>query len=258
MTKSIREVFVIIFAPIILMMLVLYFFRGEKDLEVGINPDHPPFEFIKDDNIEGFDVDLIKRLVCKLDKRAKISKVKFSTFAHVLYSGQVDMAISAFSKDSKKAKDIKLFSVPYYTTSFTVITKKEGNVNSLEDLPENSKIGVQTGSIMEKFINKFNTENQASIDVVSNASNADLIEKLKIGEIDGMIVEKAEVSSLIKNAPEFVHFSVPESTKGYERQGYVIGFRKDSDLIEKINKEIEEMKSSGEMDYLLKKWGLAN
>ena len=264
MTKTVRNVFIITFVPIILMMLLMYIFRdklkdttGENEagtvIKVGTSPDYPPFEFIKDGNIEGFDIDLIKILASKVNRRVKIKQIEFSDVVSALDSGKIDIIISAFSADSERAKSM-VFSVPYYTTSFSIITKKEGHIHSFEDLLKNSKVGVQIGSIMEKVVNKFNKDNNAFINVFHHTSNSVLIEQLKAGDIDAMIMERAQAPSFIKDEPSLTYLSVPGSTSAIEGQGYVIGFRKDSKIVANVNKAINEMNASGEMDSLLKKW----
>ena len=264
MTKNIKEVLIITFLPIILMMLALYIFRdklkytsGENEagnvVVVGTSADYPPFAFIKDGNVEGFDIDLIKILASKINRRIKIKQIKFPDIISALNSGEVDIVISALSADPERTKNIA-FSAPYYTTSFSIITKKEGGIHSFKDLLRNSKIGVQTSSIMEEVVNEFKKDNNASIDISSHTSNSVLIEQLKVGDIDAAIVERAQTPNFIKDEPDLTYLSVPEDTDFIKRQSYVIGFRKDSNLIANINKAIDEMNTSGEMDKLLKKW----
>lgn len=263
MTKNVRDVFIITFVPIILMMLAIYIFRDklqdesgenmDNTLIVGTTPDYPPFEFIEDSDIKGFDIDLIKIIASKMGKEARIKRIKFSALVSVLNSNEVDMIISAFSATPERAKSLTP-SAPYYTTSFSIITKKEKNINSLEDLPKGSRVGVQTDSTMQEFIHKFSINRQTSFNVLYNASNASLIEKLKKGDIDAVIVEKVQAPDFVKNAPELVHFPVSKNIKSNEKQSYVIGLKKGSKVVNKVNKIIDEMNTSGEMDKLLKKW----
>lgn len=263
-SKTVREVFLITFIPIILMMLGMYIFRDKLQdttgatgaggtLIIGTDPSNPPFEFIKDGNVQGFDIDLVEIVADRIYRKVKIKQMKSSELIPALHSGEIDVLISAFSIDPEKSENM-IFSVPYYTTSFNIIVRKEGGINSFNDLFENYRIGVQADSIMERFIKKFNKDNNNSIDIMPNASNADLIEKLKIGEIDAMVVERAQVSGFIKDEPNLISISMPETVTMSERQEYVIGFRKDFRFIKRINEKINKMQMDGEMDELLKKW----
>ena len=161
MNKSFKS---LIFGLIALVFVFIIFFvmksqnhdnsTNSDSLIVGVSPDYPPFEFTENGKIVGFDIDFAHELGKVLNKKIELKEMEFSSLIPALNSRKVDMIISSVSKNSERAKNIS-FSIPYYTSAFAIITKKENDVKSIDDF-KNSKIGVQTGSTMESFINHYN------------------------------------------------------------------------------------------------------
>ena len=83
------------------------------ELKVGLNAEYPPFEFLNTQNqITGFDVDLINELGTRLGFEVKLVNMGFDALIPALSTGKINAIISAMSatEQSKKAVD---FSTPY-------------------------------------------------------------------------------------------------------------------------------------------------
>ena len=158
MSNSFKTTFLSALAVIIVLALFFLFKANDKDISinnnnlvVGVSPDYPPFEFTKNGKIVGFDIDLINEIAKTMHMEVKIREMEFSSLIPSLNSGEVDLIISSISKNSDRSKNID-FSKPYYASDFAVIFKDDQNFSSLEDLPNNAKVGVQTGSTMENLL----------------------------------------------------------------------------------------------------------
>lgn len=261
MTDKTKSVIIAAMLPIIFLIGGFFLFKSiAKDaarpyLVVGVSPDYPQFEFIKNHRLVGFDIDLIKRVVHNIGYNIKIEQMSFSSLIPSLESGEVDMIISSLSETEKRAQHIK-FSDPYFTTQFSVITKKEFDVSSLEGLPNNTRIGAQNNSTMKDFISKFKEASQNSIEIVADDSNLVLIEKLELGEIDAVVVEKPQAKSFTTDAEKLTYFDIKEDMLGKTTQSYAIGMRKDSDLVDDVNRELINLNDKGEIPKLIKAWRL--
>lgn len=169
---------------------------------------------------------------------------------------KVDAIISSISNNYQRAHDIS-FSDLYYTSTFAIITAENNKAKTLDDFPKDAKIGVQNGSTMKNIINSYNRFSNKSLKIVSLSSNLILIEKLKLAEIDGLIIENAQAHGFMKNIPELKSQSVKDDLYIDEEENrYVVGFKKDSTLTDEINKGIESLNASAQIEALLKKWNL--
>jgi polar amino acid transport system substrate-binding protein len=259
--KFFTKKIIVLLVAVMSLSLWYFFFQDKRVVDykntliVGVSPDYPPFEFIENEEIVGFDIDLIKALGNEMGKEIEIKDMEFSALIPSLNTGKVDAIISGLSGSDERSGNM-WFSIPYYKSSLSVITKADANITSFEDFPPNSKLGVQTGTTMEWYINEFNKGKDEPIEVMSMGSNFVLIAQLKLGKIDGVIVEKAQSPSFVKNSPNLTFFEVKENQFSENGKSYVIGVKKGSKLIVEINEGIEKLKSNGKMKDLLEKWNL--
>ena len=263
MNKS-YKLAVLAIAAFIVVLAIFLITRLQKNISnsmgdvliVGVSPDYPPFEYTEDGKIVGFDIDFMHMLGEKMGKKIEIKEMEFSSIIPSLNSGKINLIISSLSKNSEREKNIS-FSDPYYTSAFSIITTKDNDVKTLDDFPKNAKIGVQTGSTMESFVNNYNESSDKSLEIVSLGSNFLLLEKLKLGEINALIVEDAQAPNFIKNMPELKSESVEDNVYiDEEENSYAIGVKKGSSFVIEINKNIEDLNTSGQIEELLKKWHL--
>ena len=263
MTKSYKMA-VLAITALIIISIIFFVSKSQKNansvmndaLIVGISPDYPPFEYTEDGKIVGFDVDFIQELGEKIGKKVEIREMEFSSLIPSLNSGKVDVIISSISRTSERVGNVS-FSDPYYTSTFAIIMAKDTDAKTLDDFSKNAKIGVQTGTTMESFANSYNDSSDKSLEIVSLGSNFLLIEKLKLGEINALIVEDAQAPSFIKNIPELKSEPIEDDVYiDEEENSYVVAVKKGSSLVEKINKGIESLNANGQIELLLKKWDL--
>jgi len=263
MTKSYKMA-VLAITAVIIISIIFFVSKSQKNtnsvmndaLIVGISPDYPPFEYTEDGKIIGFDIDFIHELGEKMNKKIEIREMEFSSLIPSLNSDKVDVVISSISKNSEREENVS-FSDPYYTSKFAIIMANDTDAKMLDDFPKNAKIGVQTGTTMESFVNSYNDSSDKPLKIVSMGSNFLLIEKLRLGEIDALIVEDAQAPSFIKNIPKLKSEPIEDDVYiDEEENSYVIGVKKDSNLVDELNKGIESLNADGKIELLLKKWGL--
>lgn len=75
--------------------------------------EYPPFEYIENGEIKGFDIDLAKLIAKELGKEAVFDNMQFSTVLPALNSGQDDVAIATITITEERKKNFD-FSIPYY------------------------------------------------------------------------------------------------------------------------------------------------
>jgi ABC-type amino acid transport substrate-binding protein len=129
-------------------------------------------------------------------------------------------------------------------------------VNSLEEFPSDVRVGVQADSVMESFIRKRNKASQNSMQIVTVNSNGVLIEKLKSGEVDVLIVEKPQARHFAREMEELSYFHIEDDEDENKTQEHKIYLRKDSDLIDAVNHELGNLEDTGETQKLIKIWKL--
>jgi ABC-type amino acid transport substrate-binding protein len=221
--------------------------ESDKILSVGISADYPPFEFIENEKIVGFDVDLANKIAKKLGRELQIQDMKFASIISAVQTGRVDFGISSFTITPKRKKNID-FSIKYYIPKFAMIYRKDTPIVSLKDF--NKKIiAAQIGSTMENFLQD-KLEAVKDFKLISLAKNPFMVEELKFGRVDGVLVEESQAKAFVKKYSNIMTYSL-FGDGGY---GYAIALKKGSSLKPKIDSVIRSLKKSGELKKLEKKW----
>jgi arginine/lysine/histidine transporter system substrate-binding protein len=222
----------------------------KKTLVMATSADYAPFEYIesdKSDEIIGFDVDLAKAIAGKLGYEVEVKDMDFGGLIQALKSGQADFVLSGMTPTEKRKKNVD-FSDIYYSAQHMVISKKENGIATVEDL-EGKTVGVQLGSIQEGKAEEINET--VAIKVENRNRIPELIQELKAGRFDAIIIEDTVAKGYLDKEADLTSFTVSDDP---EEAGSAIAFPKDSDLTEKFNKELQEMKENGELQELIVKW----
>lgn len=207
-----------------------------------------PFEFQdeKTNELAGFDVDLIKAIGKQMGYEVQYQNQSFDGLIPALDSGNIDIAISGMTITSERAQKVN-FSKPYYKSGLTILVKKDDDsIKGFKDLA-GKNIAVQigtTGSMEAKKIP------DAKVREFNSAAEA--IMELKAGGVD------AVVNDMPVNEYYLVQSGGQEAKSVGERltsEDYGIATaKKNTELNEKINKALDELKQNGEYEKIYVKW----
>ena len=222
-------------------------YDAENTLIVGTTADFPPFEFITDGNIVGFDIDLINAVAKDLGMEVLIRDMQFYSLIPSLQNGDIQAVVAGMSYTPERGKEID-FSTPYYFNKFAMLVI--GEHDKIDPIKPGMKIGVQTGTIMHQWIMK----QKIDVEIITMDSNIQLIEDLKSKRLDCVLADDVAAKSVIKASP-YLDLNLI-NLEGVSDAGMSIGLKKDSPLLERINASITKLNENGELAKLKLKWGL--
>ncbi|MDX3904843.1 MAG: ABC transporter substrate-binding protein [Pigmentiphaga sp.] len=119
---------------------------------------YPPFGFVENGKMVGFDIDLGNEVAKRLGVQAKWEKIDFSGLLPALSSKRVDMLITAMTWTPERAQRIT-FSTPYYNSGIAGAYKPGNPVKTPADLAGKT-VAVQIGSAGERFVRELGTAKQ--------------------------------------------------------------------------------------------------
>lgn len=160
---------------------------------LGTNAEYPPFEWVEMKDGEqvylGIDIDLAQLIADKLGVELVVSDQAFNALIPSIQAGKIDMAIASMSYTQERAEQVE-FSEIYFETKnlFAVPAGKEGEYQAVEDFAE-VKIGVLKASVQEQMIKELFPEG----DIVAMNKNGDLIESLKSGRVDAVLMDNVVI-----------------------------------------------------------------
>ena len=222
-------------------------------LTVGTDkPAYPPY-FEDDDptNGKGFESAVAYAVADKLGlaDSVKWTVVPFNS-SYAPGPKKFDFDINQISISPKRAERVD-FSTPYYTAPQAVLalkSSKAASATSLADLAD-AKLGVQVGTTSldaASELIKPTTQPQ-----VFNDSN-DTVRALKAKRVDAIVVDLPTAFYLTAAEVPEAKIAGQFDAPGGDDWGLVLA--KDSELTACVDKALEELKSSGELQEITDKW----
>lgn len=215
---------------------------AQKVYVVGTNAEYPPFEYVENGEIAGFDAEIIKEAAKRMGIEYKWLNTNFDGLIPALQTKKVDIVIAGMSVTPEREKAVN-FSIPYLTSNVAIVTNSKNPIKDMNDLSGKS-YGVELGTTKENSARKID-----GAEVVPFSSTTGALVALKSGKIDGMVLDESVSSKYIEKNPELVLVGVMEG------EPKAAAFNKDDkELMENFSKVLEEMITDGTVAELREKY----
>lgn len=218
-------------------------FAKEK-IYVGTNAEFPPFEYLENGEIKGFDMELVNEIGKILDADIKIVDMAFDGLLPALQMKKVDLVIAGMTANEERMKTVS-FTQPYYTASQVIIVK-EGNdsIKSFNDL-KGKKVGIMLGFTGDMVVSEIEGVKIERF----NAAYAGIM-ALQAGKVEAVVLDSEPAKNYVAQNKGLVLADADA-----EQEEYAIAVRKnDKALLEKVEKALKEIKENGTYDKLLQKY----
>lgn len=233
-------------------------------LKVATNAEFPPFESLdtSTNEVVGFDIDLMKMIAEKIGAEITFENMEFDGVIASIPSDTCDVAISGLTINAKRSKTVD-FSVPYYedTAQILIVNKDDAiftgtTKEELDAQLENKKIGVCSGFTGQAYAQGdeewgFSEIAGADVKIYDNVGLA--VQDLKNGMIDAVIMDDAPAKEAVATAENVNDVKVIDIALTTESYGIAIK-KGNTELKEKIDTAIAELKAAGKIDELKAKW----
>ncbi|CAM3273268.1 cystine ABC transporter substrate-binding protein [Pseudomonas floridensis] len=222
--------------------------KDSGTLSVGLEGTYPPFSFVDENGkLTGFEVELSEALAQKLGVKAKLQTTKWDGILAALESRRLDVVINqvTISEERKKKYD---FSQPYTVSGIQalVLKENEGTIKTAADLT-GKKVGVGLGTNYEQWLK----ENVKGAVIKTYDDDPTKFQDLKAGRIDAILVDRLAALEMINKTGD----SMAVAGEPFSRQESGIALRKgEPELLEAINKAINEMRADGSLTKLSQKY----
>ena len=216
--------------------------KSKGYMTMGTSADFSPFEFLKNGEVTGIDVEIAKKIAEKLGVELKIKDTSFNSLIMELNNEEIDFIVAGFTKTEERAKSVD-FSDSYFTASQKIVVKNGSSIKNPEDI-HGKKVGVQLGTTGDSLCsgNDFKDVQVFRYDKFTEAITA-----LSSGSIDCVVMDGFSADQVVKKNENLC--VIPESLT---EESYCIGIKKGNlGLVEFINKIILEMKQNGEIDKIV-------
>ena len=231
-------------------------------LTMATNAAFPPYEYIEGGKIVGIDAEIAAAIAEKLGMELEIVDTEFDSIIAGVTTGKYDMGMAGMTVTEDRLKSVN-FSETYAKGVQVVIVKEDFEYESYEDFytgfddegnPTGAidvKIGVQQGTTGDIYASDkpekwgFGEEN-----VTRYKTGSDAVQALVAGKVDCVIIDNEPAKNFVAS-----NEGLKILDAAYAEEDYAIAIAKDNeDLLEKINKALDELTKDGTVAKIVEKY----
>ena len=208
---------------------------------------YPPFQFERDGEVVGFDIELMDLVAQELGVEQEVVDTPFETIktGADLNAGKCDVAAAGMTITEERKQGLD-FSVPYFDATQALLAKKGSGITSLETA-KGKKVGSQSATTGEDHVKA------EGIDPVSFESSDAELNGLKSGQVDVIVQDLPVVSEWLKDDANADYEIVANLDTG-EQYGFAVKKDGNDELLATIDEVITTAREDGSYDELYEKW----
>lgn len=223
--------------------------QEQEVLTVAMELAYPPFE-TKDEqgNPSGVSVDFMKDFGEYIGKEIRIENISFDGLIPSLQTGKADMVMSSMTITEERKETVD-FSEPYANALLAVLTNKDSQINSVDDLnQEGKKVAVKTGSTGYLYAQ----EHLKNAEIIALQDESACVMEVSQGKADGFIYDQLTIyrnwqNNLDTTNAVFIPFQDVEPWGIAVKKG-------NTELLDQLNDFIETYREDGGFEELTEKY----
>lgn len=107
--------------------------KKENELVMVTEAGFAPYEYYKDGQIVGVDIDIANDIAKELGKKLVVKDVAFDSIVNELKSGKADFAAAGMSITEERKKQVD-FTIEYTTSNQVVVVRKDSALTNFSDI----------------------------------------------------------------------------------------------------------------------------
>jgi polar amino acid transport system substrate-binding protein len=211
----------------------------------------PPYASIdKDGKVVGFDIEAVEWIAKKMGFTVKHQPIDWDGIIPALLAKKIDFIASGMSATEERAQKVN-FTIPCYTVTQVLVTKKDEKATLAQFLTTGKKIGVQRGTVTAKLVKELAAKPGNKIEVVEYDSTELSMQDLPTGRIDGSGMDSTIAAEMLRKKDAFKLTGTFEA----KPENYAYAVRKeDKDLTDALNQGLKLLMADPFWKELKKKY----
>jgi ABC-type amino acid transport substrate-binding protein len=220
--------------------------------KVAMEPTFPPFDTIDEETQElaGFDVDMMEAIAADQGFELEWVNMGFDGLIPALQAGNIDIIASGMNASEDRREKVD-FSTTYYDSGL-VLAVKAGNtaIKSIDDLTKDMKAGGQIGTTGADLATELYESGKIGEAKIYNGLDVAIMD-IQNGNIDVLINDLPVTKAYMDSKPGTLE--IVGDVLNAESYGYAVQ-KGNTELLEKINAGMQNLKDSGKFDEIYAKW----
>ncbi|MFD1910683.1 amino acid ABC transporter substrate-binding protein [Halodurantibacterium flavum] len=220
-----------------------------ETIRVGMSGGYFPFTFVRQDTLQGFEVDLMTALAERTGDTVEFTTMSFSGLIGALESGRIDTIANQITITPDRAARFA-FSQPYvYDGAQVVVTRgRETEITGVESL-RGRTVAVNLGSNFEQLLRELPYADE--IDIRTYESNIE--QDTALGRVDAFVMDRVSSMQVINASPLPLELAGPP----FSEIQNALPFRNDAEgqaLRDRLDAALTELKADGTLTAISEKW----
>lgn len=219
-----------------------------ETLRVGMSGGYFPFTFVKQDVLQGFEVDVMNAVGEKAGLDIAFETMSFSGLIGALDAGRIDTIANQITITPERAARFA-FSQPYVIDGAQVVVRKGNDtIKGVEDLKGHT-VAVNLGSNFEQLLRELPYADEIEI----KTYEANIAQDTALGRVDAFVMDRVSSAQLIAESP------LPLELAGapFSEIRNALPFRDDAEgraLRDRVDAALTELKQDGTLADISVKW----
>lgn len=224
---------------------------GAEVLKIGSETVYPPFEFLDSTSGKyvGFDIDLLEAVSKRAGFEPQIYSMGLDGLIPALLSGSIDVAVSALTITPERAAKVA-FTKPYYDAGLTIMThaKHAAEIKGPKQL-EGKTLCAEIGSAGAHYMSKL-----PGVKIRTFNSAAEAFLEISQGGCYAMVNDKPVNEYFLKqNSAQGKNLQEVPVVLSEDQYGFAVN-KKNTALVERLNKALDAVRADGTYDRIYAKW----
>lgn len=239
---------ILLTAIMLLASSITTFSHAQETIKVGMSGNYFPFTFSKNDQLQGFEVDLWKEIAKRNNTQVEFITVNFSGLFGMLETGRIDTISNQITITPARSEKYAFSQTYVYDGAQVVVRKGNKEIHGIQDLA-NKTVGVNLGSNFAELLRQYDSSNSITIKTYDTGIERDVA----LGRTDAFVMDRLSSLELINKSPLPLQLAGP-TFETIENAMPFLKTPKQQALRLKVNKTLDEMRADGSLTAISVKW----
>lgn len=223
--------------------------QDAERLRVGMSGGYFPFTFVRQDELQGFEVDVMNAVGAETGLDIAYETMSFSGLVGALEARRIDTIANQITVTPEREAKFA-FTRPYVYDGAQVVVKAggEGGIEGPEDL-RGKTVAVNLGSNFEQLLEALPYADE--IDIRTYESN--IAQDVALGRVDAFVMDRVSSAQLIAESP----LPLALAGKSFDEIRNALPFRDDDEgraLRDRVDTALTALRGNGTLADISEKW----
>lgn len=219
-----------------------------ETIRVGMSGGYFPFTFVRQDQLQGFEVDFMNAVAAETGDTVEFSTSAFSGLIGALSAGRIDTVANQITITPEREAQF-VFTQPYvYDGAQVVVREGAEGINGVEDL-RGKTVAVNLGSNFEQLLRELPFASEITIKTYESNIEQDTA----LGRVDAFVMDRVSSAQVIAESPLPLQLAGPP----FSEIRNALPFRNDEAgraMRDKVDAAITALKENGKLREISEKW----